>query len=348
MYSMKYLISSIKNNRLQRYLFMRSCKAVFPIFCLLLFMLFSASSQAAEGVIDDVQFHVNSDGSESVIFHLNSASLPKAFALKGEKPRVVFDFMDTQLAKTIPSVISTDGRMVEKIRMGRHSEKTRVVLDLASANVVNFDQDFDTSQNILTISLYSADYPPKTEEVVEEVGEVEIVEEVAEVVETVEVVELVETAAIITPVQPVVEGERVAETEDVVNIVPVVEENPLSPEALLSEVSFENTSNKGEMVLFKLNGFYPPEVSGEENGTPKVTCIFAGARMGAELVKEQSPQGEFIERIIVEQEGESAPIFVTLELVPNKNYDLQQVFFKEDNLFVIIVNSYDAMATPAE
>ncbi len=344
MYSMKYLISSIKNNRLQRYLFMRSCKAVFPIFCLLLFMLFSASAQAAEGVIDDVQFHVNSDGSESVMFHLNSASLPKAFALKGEKPRVVFDFMDTQLAKTIPSVVSTDGRMVEKIRMGRHSEKTRVVLDLASASVVNFDQDFDASQNILTISLYSAAYPPKTEEVVEEVSAVEIVEEAAEVVETVEVVEVVETAAIITPVQE----ERVAEPEDVVDIVPVVEENPLNPEALLSDVSFENTSNKGEMVLFKLNGFYPPEVSGEENGTPKVTCVFAGARMGAELVKEQSPQGEFIEKIIVEQEDESAPIFVTLELVPNKNYDLQQVFFKEDNLFVIIVNSYDAMAAPAE
>ena len=32
---------------------------------------------------------------------------------------------------------------------------------------------------------------------------------------------------------------------------------------------------------------------------------------------------------------------VTLELVPNKNYDLQQVFFKEDNLFVIIVNTYN-------
>ncbi len=327
---------------------MRSCKAVFSIFCLFLFLLFSASSQAVEGVIDDVQFHGNSDGSESVVFHLNSASLPKAFALKGEKPRVVFDFMETQLEKTVPSVISAQGSMVEKIRMGRHREKTRVVLDLAPAAVVNFDQDFDAANNILTIRLYSADYPPKKEVVAEEVSKVVAVEEVAELVETVEVEEVVESAVVITPVEPVVEKERIIESEEVVDIVPADEENPLNLEALLSEVNFENTSNKGEMVLFKLNGFYPPEVSGEENGTPRVTCVFAGARMGVELVKEQSPQGEFVEKILIEQEDESAPIQVTLELVPNKNYDLQQVFFKEDNLFVIIVNSYDAIAVPAE
>jgi len=328
---------------------MRSCKAVFSTFSLLLFLLFSISSQAAEGIINDVQFHGNNDGSESVTFHLNSASLPKVFALKGEKPRVVFDFMETQLAKAVPSVVNTDGHMVEKIRMGRHSEKTRVVFDLASSSVVNFDQDFDASRNILTIRLFSADYPSKKEKAVEEITEVQTAEELVEIVETVEVTEeVVETPVIISSVEAVIEEERITETEDVVDIVPVAEDNPLSPEALLSEVNFENTSNKGEMVLFKLNGFYPPEVSGEENGNPKVTCVFAGARMGADLVREQSPQGEFIEKIIVEQADELAPIQVVLKLVPNKNYDLQQVFFKEDNLFVIIVNSYDTMAEPAE
>ncbi len=307
---------------------MRSCKAVFSIFWLFLFLLFSTSSQASEGIINDVQFRGNNDTSESVIFFLNSASLPKAFALKGEKPRVVFDFMDTQLAKTVPSVINSQGSMVEKIRMGRHSEKTRVVLDLTSASVVKFDQDFDAGKNVLTIRLYSSDYPPK-EEIATEV-----------VVKTAVDDPLVE--------EPVVEEEQKQESKVLAVAAPDTLENPLSPEVLLSEVNFENTSNKGEMVLFKLNGFYPPEVSGEENGTPRVTCVFAGARMGDELVKEQSPHGNFIEKILVEQEDAAAPIQVILELVPNKNYDLQQVFFKEDNLFVIIVNSYDAMDVPAE
>ncbi len=315
---------------------MRSCKAISFMSCLFVLLLFGASSHAAQSIIDDVKFQADSETSESVIFHLNNASLPKAFALKGEKPRVVFDFMDTQLARTVPSVINTDGRMVEKIRMGRHKDKTRVVLDLASASAVNFDQDFDASSNILTISLYSTDYPPKKEQAV------------AEEVEAVEVEEIVETAVVVTPTEPVVEEKRLSETEAVVDEVSVVEDNPLNLEALLSEVTFENTSNKGEMVLFKLNGFYPPEVSGQENGTPSVTCVFAGTRIGTDVIQEQTPQGEFIDSIIVEQEGDDAPIYVTLQLVPNKNYDLQQVFFKEDNLFVIIVNSYDALAAPAE
>lgn len=318
---------------------MRCCKDVFFISCLFVLLFFATTSHAAQAVIDDVQFQGESASRESVIFHLNTASLPKAFALKGEKPRVVFDFLDTQLARTLPSVITTDGRMVEKIRMGRHKDKTRVVLDLAPASVVNFDQEFDASRNVLTIHLYSTDYPPKEEQAV--------VEEV-ETVEVVKAEEVVETTVVIPPVEPVVEGERLSETEGVVDIVPVPDDNPLNHEALLSEVTFENTSNKGEMVLFKLNGFYPPEVSGQETGTPSVTCVFAGTRIGPELIQEQTPQGKFINSILVEQEGDSAPIYVTLQLVPDKNYDLQQVFFKEDNLFVIIVNSYDALAAPAE
>lgn len=327
---------------------MRSCKAIFSITCLFVLLLFGASSQAAQSVIDDVKFQSDSDTSESVIFHLNNASLPKAFALKGEKPRVVFDFMDTQLARTLPSVINTDGRMVEKIRMGRHKDKTRVVLDLAPASVVNFDQEFDAIRNILTIHIYSTDYPSKQEPaVVKEVEKTEVVAE-AETVEAVEVEEVVETEVVITPVEPVVAGERLSETEEVVDIAPVIEDNPLNLEAMLSEVTFENTSNKGEMVLFKLNGFYPPEVSGQENGTPSVTCVFSGTRIGPDLIQEQTPHGKFIDAIVVEQEGEAAPIYVTLQLVPNKNYDLQQVFFKEDNLFVIIVNSYDALPASTE
>jgi len=142
---------------------MRSCKAVFFISCLFLLLLFCSSAHAVNGVIDDIRFESDGEGSESVVFQLNGASLPKVFALKGENPRVVFDFIDTQLAGTVPSVITTDGQMVEKIRMGRHSDKTRVVFDLVSAGVVNFDQDFDAARNILTIHLYSTHYPPKNE-----------------------------------------------------------------------------------------------------------------------------------------------------------------------------------------
>lgn len=317
------------------------CKTVFYVSCLFVVCLFCTSSQAASGIIKDVTFQENGSGSDSVIFHLDGPSLPTSFALKGEHPRVVFDFKETQLSGTVPSVIPVNGRIVDKIRMGRHSDKTRVVIDLAFLGAVDFDQRFDEELNILTIQIYSTEYPAKEEEKGVELAEAPVVP-VAEVEET----ELAE-AVVETPVQDDVPDTVPAnDTRETKVISPPVSENPLTPEPLLDSVSFENTSNRGEMVLFKLNGFYPPEVSGEEKGVPKVSCIFSGTRLGPEVVAEQDVGGEYIDKITVSTEEGSDQISVILELIPNKNYDLQQVFFKEDNLFVIIINSYDAMAAP--
>ena len=147
---------------------MRSCKAIFYISCLFFVLLSSVSSLAAESVIEDVRFQRNGDGSESVIFQLSGPSLPRAFALQGENPRVVFDFIDTQLFRTVPSVLAANGNMVDKVRMGRHTDKVRVVLDLATVGSVNFDQEFDEQRNILTIKLFSTEYSAKYEEEVVE------------------------------------------------------------------------------------------------------------------------------------------------------------------------------------
>lgn len=328
---------------------MRSCKAIFCILCLFFVLLSSVSSLAAESVIEDVRFQRNGDGSESVIFQLSSPSLPKSFALQGEKPRVVFDFIDTQLLRTVPSVLAANGNMVDKVRMGRHTDKVRVVLDLATVGAVNFDQEFDEQRNILTIKLFSTEYPVKYEEQVVETFVIPPPVAEPERGETVEVVEPVEVLGVpefVVPPEEVV-SDYEPQRAEVVASVDVVN-NPPIPEALLSAVSFENTSNKGEMVLFKLNGFYPPEVSGEEKGTPKVTCVFTAIRLGDDVPTQQIVPGEYIKKISVSKMNSSNSIQVVMELAPNKNYDLQQVFFKEDNLFVIIVNSYDAMAAPAE
>jgi len=236
--------------------------------------------------------------------------------------------------------------MVEKIRMGRHSDKVRVVLDLTTIGSVDFDQNFDEQLNILTINLFSTEYHEKDEEPpVETVVPAVAHEEIIETVEVVETVEVAEVAGVVVAEEVVSDYEpQMAEVVATVDVV----DNPLLPEALLSAVSFENTSNKGEMVLFKLNGFYPPEVTGEEEGTPKVICVFTAIRLGDEVVTEQIISGEYIKKISVLPMNSLNSVQVVMELAANKNYDLQQVFFKEDNLFVVIVNSYDAMDAPAE
>jgi AMIN domain-containing protein len=326
---------------------MKSRSTVFSLAVLFFLLLFSGSLYAAEGLIQKVEFQKEDGKIESVLFHLNGPWLPKVFALKGDNPRVVFDFMETGLARSVPSSIDAKGAMVRKIRMGRHGSKTRVVIDLTVGGEFNFDQQFDESNNILTIHLFPADFPEKQDDevVVEEVAATEPIKAVvvAEPEPKPEPKPELKPEPKAEPAQEAVKTVEKAENTATVEsvIVPAEDDGPV-PDALLFNVSFENTSNKGEMVLFKLNGFYPPTVSGKEEGTPLVICDFAGTRLGDEVVKEQIVHGEYVERVTVQQLENSELIRVTVELVPSKNYDLQQVFFKEDNLFVIIVNSYDS------
>jgi len=337
--------------------FMLNHKAGFFCVVLFLFVFFAGSLHAADGLIEKVTFHGKNGKTESVMFHLNGPWLPRAFALKGEKPRVVFDFMETRLAGSVPSSIDAQGEMIRKVRIGRHANKIRVVVDLAAGEAFNFAQQFDENENILTIQIFPEEVAQKEKVVLKEVAEVAKVEEVNEVerdvvvapepeeVVAVTVEEVIAVAVIAEePERKIVEVIEPVEEVKTVEVVELPQETlyELSPvvDALLVDVSFENTSNKGEMVLFKLNGFYPPTVSGQEEGTPLVICDFVGTRLGEEVIKEQETRGEFVERVSVEQVDDTDSIRVTLQLVPNKDYDLQQVFFKEDNLFVIIVNSY--------
>jgi len=323
-------------------------KAGFFCVVLFLFVSFAGLLHAADGLIEKVTFHGKNGKTESVMFHLNGSWLPRAFALKGEKPRVVFDFMETRLARSVPSSIDAQGEMIRKIRIGRHANKIRVVIDLAVGEAFNFAQQFDENENILTIQIFPEEVAQKEKVVLKEVEEVEpdvVVAPEPEEVVAVTVEEAIAVAVIAEePEREIVEVVEPVEEIKTVEVIELPQETLHEPspvvDALLVDVSFENTSNKGEMVLFKLNGFYPPTVSGQEEGTPLVICDFVGTRLGEKVVKVQETRGEYVERVSVEQVDDSDSIRVTLQLVPNKDYDLQQVFFKEDNLFVIIVNSY--------
>ncbi len=92
------------------------------------------------------------------------------------------------------------------------------------------------------------------------------------------------------------------------------------------------------MVIFRLNDFYPPTVSAMEDETPRVLCDFMDIQLGADVKKVISAQGKYVERIRAARHENPDKVRVVLDLAPNRDYDLQQVFFKNDNLFVLIVN----------
>ncbi|MDX9840849.1 MAG: AMIN domain-containing protein [Desulfobulbus sp.] len=117
----------------------------------------------------------------------------------------------------------------------------------------------------------------------------------------------------------------------------VVPAEPTGP--VLESVTFDGKSPKGEMVLFKLTEFHPPEVHGVEQGVPRVICDFKGTRLADSAQNLIKTDGKHVKVIRVSKTRNPEKVRVVLDLVPNRSYDLQQVFFKEDNLFVIIVNT---------
>jgi len=108
-------------------------------------------------------------------------------------------------------------------------------------------------------------------------------------------------------------------------------------EPILLDVSFEESINNSETVLFRLNHFSPPLVFGIEKGEPRVVCDFMDASIGSDVPEMIETDGRFVNRISVARLTDPDKVRVELVLVPNRHYDLQQLFFKEDNLFVVIV-----------
>lgn len=108
-------------------------------------------------------------------------------------------------------------------------------------------------------------------------------------------------------------------------------------DSVLLDISFEQSINMSETVLFRLNHFSPPLVFGIEKGEPRVVCDFPDTRIAPDIPEVIEAEGKFIKRISISEQADPMKVRVELILVPNRHYDLQQLFFKEDNLFVVIV-----------
>ena len=106
----------------------------------------------------------------------------------------------------------------------------------------------------------------------------------------------------------------------------------------LSAIQFDPDSPRGELVQFKLNGFYPPELRSVEEGKPQVICEFKNLEVAPSLQGPLGIRGKLVQSVRLDK-GEGGKVRVFVELAPDKHYDLQQVFFKEENFFVLMINS---------
>ncbi len=350
---------------------MKILSGSFFFFCILIGALFSIVQAAEVPTLENIKFSAPSTDEERVTFKLNGSYIPKIFAIKGEKPRVVFDFPKTRIAGTLKNTIKTNGTFIKQIRVGLHegeNPKTRVVLDLASDKEINFNQNFDQQKNALTVSVFyagTAPLPPENKVPVKEVSPntAKIKKQPSEPSTAGEEKKpaaagpqetdrpaAASTTATETnknnPPQPQkIKNKEIPTTEKAAQQKKAASTPVKQPKKtknsipVLQSVTFDNTSNRGEMIQFKLSEFYPPIVFGIEEGLPRVVCDFKNTRMDSLLKNTIKTKGRYVKAIRIGRHKNPDKIRVVIDLEPNNNYDLQQVFFKEDNLFVIIVNT---------
>ena len=347
----------------------RSC--LIAVWIGLLMMLFApAYGQKAAAMVGPLS-HLTADGGDRVEISLNGGTSPNIFMIEGEKPRLVLDFPECGYGGS-SSVPVTDGILVKGIRVGFHTtpkQKVRVVIDLVKDQKIKWNRDLLADQNLLVISIFPAEPGAiPVEKTIETSAQLPVAVPVnagESVTTTITSSASVSERPVLSPeLRKVKMGlastqesavETVSATKEPEVVVPAAgeqgekahAENSVKPAAaetaktpVLLSVSFDNAfSQSGEMVLLQLSDFQPPVISTKEKNPPMIFCDFAGASVGERVMSEISAGGKYVEKIRVAGEGHN--VRVSLDLVPGSNYDLQQVYFKEDNLFVLIVNVLD-------
>ncbi len=265
-------------------------------------LLFSLSASYAEEMnfaeIQSISYNIESDKSESIIFKLTGRIVPHIFRLQGAKPRIVVDFPQV-LYKGRKMIPANNGMVLASaIRMGAH-----VAPVMKTRAVIDLSRAYQIKQEH-----FFSDQDNTLTIVLSSLDS--------------------EKNDSPVPVPALKEPPAKKTVEPI---------EPASGPRLLG-ITFDDSSNKGEMVIFRLNDFYPPTVSAIEKDIPQVLCDFMDMQFGAEVQELIVANGIYVERIRVIRHESPDKMRVVLDLSPDRDYDLQQVFFKNDNLFVLIVN----------
>lgn len=295
----------------------------FSVILLSLFGVFGARIIYAESgkpvVIESIIHKKESEVKEVISFKFAAPLVPAIFALDGEKPRLVLDFPHSIYRGKNIIPLSESG-LASAIRIGLHQtpvQKTRVVVDLSKKSEVEYSSEYSEHENALLVVLTSENT-------------------VAVEVETADNPDLSlqgpSASSGKDEIPPAAADKTETESGEPADETPAV---PLVP--MIHEISFDDSSSKGEMVIFHLNDFFPPVVSAIEKDSPRVVCDFMATNLSPNIQKTIVADGNYIERIRIVEHQDPEKVQVVVDLFADKDYDLQQVFFRKDNLFVLII-----------
>ncbi|MBW1767131.1 MAG: SH3 domain-containing protein [Deltaproteobacteria bacterium] len=116
----------------------------------------------------------------------------------------------------------------------------------------------------------------------------------------------------------------------------------------IKEIRFEMTPEGEEKVIFLLSGYYPPHTFTKKGGKPRVVCDFYDIRLARGVQRHIPVNGSIIQRIRIGfHRGPEPKLRVVLDLVPHQEhyYKIQPMFFKKENLYILILSKTQELET---
>ena len=104
------------------------------------------------------------------------------------------------------------------------------------------------------------------------------------------------------------------------------------------EIDSDITSSSAEIINIVLSGPYPPEAQVIEGDAPRIFCDFPGVRMEKNIKRTIGVNGKYVLQIRTGIHPPPEPkTRVVLDLIPNHDYEVEQLFFEKDNRYSIII-----------
>lgn len=97
-------------------------------------------------------------------------------------------------------------------------------------------------------------------------------------------------------------------------------------------------ADKEEIVKILLNSFLPPETFVPKEEKPMLVCDFFAASIHEKIDSEIDVSGLLIEKIkIAYHESPEKKVRLVIDLVPGKKYVIEHIFFKKENLYMLVM-----------
>lgn len=345
-------------------------------FIALVCLLFPATGFSLEqkSAIQSITFSSDNQESEKVVFKLTPPiNLPKILHFPGEKPRLVLDFAEADY-RGKPTIVNKNAILAEDVRVALHTtpvRKVRAVIDLKSDRSITYREDFNVNSNTFTVVIEEASSPktalPDAQKEKSgsagEPGQHPIDKAAPPTVEnksagnTDAPIAAVGTAVksgseLPSNVAEAFKKERDATQTKAASLaggdsqkqITQKDKGAEQPVTTLLNVGFSIVPNKVEMVRLKLSSFQEPVVNATEGATPQVSCEFPAMKIGGDVQNENLVRGKYVRSIQVSPVPDSSKVLVRLSLEPSHDYDLQQIFYRDESVFALIVSPLEENA----